>query len=225
MSWPKIIITSSMTWLYLLIFVFIFIFKFTFTFIFMLIFIFVFIYHYLRSILFLTCLKFHSNKMSSHSIKTFYNNCYSEEMNTYCVDRQERIQTFNVFKCLSGPHCDLCLHFTYIMKSWNASQISQYGHNNVKLEWWSVMLKREWKRGGVEKDWQAGVQMKGRKGGREKESEWVSEWGRKRRREGGSLRGDGYVMIWCSNRSPLVTGLKGPEERVKGGDMKISQSR
>lgn len=43
------------------------------------------------------------------------------------------------------------------------------------------------------------------------------EGGRKRRREGGRLQKDGRVMICCSNRSPLVTGLKGPEERVKGG--------
>jgi hypothetical protein len=45
-------------------------------------------------------------------------------------------------------------------------------------------------------------------------------------REGGREEGrDGRVMICCSNRSPLVTGLKGPEERVKGGDMRISESR
>ena len=44
-------------------------------------------------------------------------------------------------------------------------------------------------------------------------------------RKGGRLRGDGCVMICCSNRSPLVTGLKGPGERVKGGEMKISESR
>ena len=44
-------------------------------------------------------------------------------------------------------------------------------------------------------------------------------------RKGGRLRGDGCVMICCSNRSPLVTGLKGPGERVKGGEMKISDSR